>query len=90
MYTAKQAVCSEIPIKHSTQSAHHVEFKTWWYVKKPLGFKRLTLTFIWTTTLPGPATSIKYWTSVQRTVENIRVARIYFKHESRINQNSVR
>jgi hypothetical protein len=26
MYTAKVAVCSEIPTKHSTQSEHHVEF----------------------------------------------------------------
>jgi hypothetical protein len=25
-YTAKVAVCSEIRIKHSTQSKHHVEF----------------------------------------------------------------
>jgi len=44
MYKAKVAVCSEIRTKHSTQSEHHVEFlnvKTWWYVKEPLGFKRL-------------------------------------------------
>jgi len=44
MYTVKIAVCSEIRIKHSTQSEHHVEFlnvKTWWYVKKSLGLKRL-------------------------------------------------
>jgi len=26
MYTAKVAVCSEIPKKHSTQSEYHVEF----------------------------------------------------------------
>jgi len=26
MYTAKASVCSEIRIKHSTQSEHHVEF----------------------------------------------------------------
>ena len=41
MYKAKVAVCSEI---RTTQSERHVEFlnvKTWWYVKKPLGFKRL-------------------------------------------------
>jgi len=25
-YTAKGAVCSEIPAKHSMQSEHHVEF----------------------------------------------------------------
>jgi hypothetical protein len=25
-YKAKVAVCSEIPIKHSTQSEHHVKF----------------------------------------------------------------
>ena len=45
MYKAKVAVCSDIRTKHSTQSECHVEFlnvKPWWYVKKPLGFKRLT------------------------------------------------
>jgi hypothetical protein len=45
LYTAKLVVCSEIRTKHSTQSEHHVEFfdcQTWLYVKKPLGFKRLT------------------------------------------------
>ena len=44
MYKAKVAVCSEIRTKHSAQSERHVEFlnvKPWWYVKKPLGFKRL-------------------------------------------------
>ena len=44
MYKAKVAVCSDIRTKHSTQSECHVEFlnvKSWWYVKKPLGFKRL-------------------------------------------------
>ena len=44
MHKAKVAVCSDIRTKHSTQSKHHVEFlnvKPWWYVKKPLGFKRL-------------------------------------------------
>ena len=44
MYKAKIAVCSDIRTKHSTQREHHVEFlnfKTWWYVKKPLGSKRL-------------------------------------------------
>ena len=44
MCKAKVAVWSEISTKHSTQSEHHVEFlnvKPWWYVKKPLGFKRL-------------------------------------------------
>jgi hypothetical protein len=43
-YTAKETVCSEICTKHSMQSEHYAEFlnvKTWWYVKKPLGFKRL-------------------------------------------------
>jgi len=30
MYKAKVAVCSQIRIKHSKQSAHHVEF---WNVK---------------------------------------------------------
>ena len=46
MYKAKVAACSDIRTKHSTQSEHHVEFlnvKTWRYVKKPLGFKRLLL-----------------------------------------------
>ena len=41
---AKVAACSDIRTKHSTQSERHVEFlnvKPWWYVKKPLGFKRL-------------------------------------------------
>jgi hypothetical protein len=45
-YKAKAAVCSEIRTKHSTQGEQHVEFfndKTWWYVKKPLGFKRLRI-----------------------------------------------
>ena len=40
----KVAVCSDIHTKHSMQSARHVQFlnvKTLWYVKKPLGFKRL-------------------------------------------------
>jgi hypothetical protein len=45
MYKAMVAVCSEIRTKHSTQSEHHVEFWNvwaWWYIEKPLGFKRLT------------------------------------------------
>ena len=44
MYKAKVAVCSDIRTKHSTQSERHVEFlnvKPWWYVKKPLGFKKV-------------------------------------------------
>ena len=44
MYKAKVVVCSDIRTKHSTQSEHHVEFlnvKPWWYVKKPLAYKRL-------------------------------------------------
>ena len=43
-YKAKAAVCSDIRTKPSKQSEHHVEFlnvKPWWYVKKPIGFKRL-------------------------------------------------
>ena len=47
MYKAKVAVCSDIHTKHSTQNEHHIQFlnvKLWWYVKKPLGFKRLTNT----------------------------------------------
>ena len=46
MCKAKVAVCSDIRTKHTTQSESHVEFlnvKTWRYVKKPLGFKRLML-----------------------------------------------
>ena len=46
LYKAKVSVCSDIRTKHSTQSERHVEFlnvKTWWYVKKLLGFKRLML-----------------------------------------------
>jgi hypothetical protein len=38
LYKVKVAVCSEIRTKHST---HFFECSTWWYVKKPLGFKRL-------------------------------------------------
>jgi len=44
MHKAKVTVCSVTRTKHSTRSEHHVEFlnvKTWWYVKKSLGFKRL-------------------------------------------------
>ena len=44
MYKAKVAACSDFRTKHSTQSEHLVEFlnvKPWWYVKKPLGFRRL-------------------------------------------------
>ena len=47
MYKAKVAVCSDIRTKNSRQSEHHVEFlnvKPWWYIKKPLGFKRLSTT----------------------------------------------
>ena len=43
-YKAKVAVCSEIRTKHSMQRKHLVEFfkySTWWYLKKPLGFKWL-------------------------------------------------
>ena len=42
LYKAKVAVCSETRTKHSTPNESHIEFlnvKTWWYVKKPLGFK---------------------------------------------------
>ena len=45
MCKAKVAVCSDIRTKHTTQSERHVEFlnvKTWGYVKKPLGFKKLS------------------------------------------------
>jgi hypothetical protein len=45
LYKAKVAVCSDIRTKHSKQSERHVEFlnvKPWWYIKKPLLFKRLT------------------------------------------------
>jgi len=48
IYKAKFAVCSEIRTKHSTQSEHHVEFWNvwgWWYIEKPLGFKRLKQIF---------------------------------------------
>ena len=46
VYKAKVAICSDIRTKHSMKGERHVEFfniKPWWYVKKPLGFKRLTL-----------------------------------------------
>ena len=49
MYKAKVAVCSDIRTKHWTQNERHVEFlnvKPWWYVKKPLGFKRLNYNLI--------------------------------------------
>ena len=45
-YKAKVAVCSDIRTKHSTQSVRNVVFlivKPWWYLKKPLGFKRLSI-----------------------------------------------
>ena len=45
LYKAKVAVCSDIRTKHSQKSEHHVEFlnvQTSWYMKKPLGFKRLS------------------------------------------------
>jgi hypothetical protein len=46
LYKAKVAVCSEFHINHSTQREYHVEcFKVnlvVQYVKKQLGFKRLT------------------------------------------------
>ena len=50
IYKAKVAVCSDIRTKHSTQSERHVEFfnvKPWWYVKKPLGFKRLMELYVY-------------------------------------------
>jgi hypothetical protein len=49
MYKAKVAVRFDSHTKHSTQSEHHVQFlnvKTRRYEKKPLSFKRLSLTFI--------------------------------------------
>ena len=59
-YKAKVAVCSELRPKHSTQSEHHVQFlnvKTWWNIKKPLGFKRLIyhwlIIFLWGQNNPG-------------------------------------
>ena len=45
LYKAKVAVCSDIRTEHSTQREHHIEFfniKLRWYVKKPLGVKRLS------------------------------------------------
>jgi hypothetical protein len=50
VYKANFAVCSEISTKHSTQSKHDVELLDvkpgGWYVKKPIGFKRLSYVFI--------------------------------------------
>jgi hypothetical protein len=46
MYKAKVAVSTKTRTKHSTQSEHRVEFlnvKPGWYVKKPLGFRRLNI-----------------------------------------------
>ena len=48
MYKAKVAVCSDIHRIDLFQSERHVEFlnvKPWWYVKKPLGFKRLNVQY---------------------------------------------
>jgi hypothetical protein len=44
LYREIIAVCSEIRTKHLTQSEHHVELLNIkpGYVKKPLGFKRLS------------------------------------------------
>jgi hypothetical protein len=46
-YKAKVAICSDNQTKYSMQIERHVEFlnvQPWWYVKKPLGVKRLMLT----------------------------------------------
>ena len=43
MHKAKVAVCSDMSTKHSTQSE---QFSTWWYVKEPLGVKRLTFYYL--------------------------------------------
>jgi hypothetical protein len=43
-YKAKVAVCSEIRTKHINAMwapCRILECRTWWYVKLPLGFKRL-------------------------------------------------
>ena len=48
MCKAKVAVCSDIRTKHLSQSERHVELlnvKPCWYVKKPLGFKRLNILY---------------------------------------------
>ena len=52
---AKVAVCSDIHPKHSTQSERHVEFLNvtpLWYVKKPLGVKRLIYLFFFFNLIP--------------------------------------
>jgi len=57
---ATVTVCSEIRTKHSTQSEHNKEFlnvKTWWYVKKPLGFKLLKTRNNSYRQLPRPAST---------------------------------
>jgi len=42
MYKAKVAVCSEIRTKLKAKRA---PCQTWWYAKKPLGFKSLSIPF---------------------------------------------
>ena len=49
LYKAKAGVCSEIRTKHWTQNEHNVgllNVKTWWYLKKTLGYKRLNSSFM--------------------------------------------
>ena len=61
---ANVTVCSDIRTKHSTQSEHHVEFlniKPWWYVKKPLGFKRLNVREIFSLLFPPPKRPDRSW-----------------------------
>jgi hypothetical protein len=64
MYKAITAVCSDIRTKHLKQSERHVEFfnvKPWWYVKKPLGVKRLMPILLWGVLLCMAVGTCPYW-----------------------------
>ena len=69
---AKVAVSSDIRTKHSTRNERHVEFlnvKPWWYVKKPLGVKRLMLLF--------PSTWARFWVGLHLRVTLAKVSLLY-------------
>jgi hypothetical protein len=64
LYKVKVAICSEIRTKHinamwapciiivHVHSTIIVECQIWWYVKKPLSFKRLNNRWSYTSALP--------------------------------------
>ena len=59
-YKVKAVICSEIRTKHWTQSERIFECWAWWYVKKPLGFKRLIWPHVSTSYGHLQAGSIQY------------------------------